>query len=100
MNNNSLYPRSRNPYQPLALRTSTPLTLGRHTVQRIHVHSEIYTRYELRYRGVVVLSQISPPSADDCTNAIRAHQRSQRRFVSHNWSRESIAAASEGTGQA
>ncbi|WP_207003934.1 hypothetical protein [Trinickia mobilis] len=100
MNNNSLYPRSRTPHQPLATRASTPLTLGRHTVQRFHVQGDLYTRYELRYRGVIVLSQISPPSADDCTSAVRAHQRRQRRFVTHNWSRESITAASDGTGQA
>jgi hypothetical protein len=92
-NNNSLYPRSHAPYTPLTVRPATPVRIGRYIVQRRPIAGEIYTCYELRIGDTVVLSQLSPPSADECANAVRAHQHGRQSFLAHNWPRESIATA-------
>ncbi|WP_257835042.1 beta-hexosaminidase [Burkholderia glumae] len=80
-------------YDRDARRPTTPILVGRTVVMRRPLPDSIYTEYRIMDGDIVVRTQISMPSIDDCQTAINASRR--RRQAAELAASTAIAAASK-----
>lgn len=62
-------------YDPMALRPTTPMLVGKHVVARRPLHGSVHTLYMILDGAEVVSTSISVPNEYDCETAINRNRR-------------------------